>query len=408
MKPSEKCFKSFLHSTYNDQIKPIPMTRQKIECHTNPKLIQKISLKGHKYISRVAASGEHTFEVLNQITKTSTIKVIQSLEFDPYFCSESGLRQLSEVLKKLKRNIFRLHMVIRRFKTQEEIGKFYLFFVRLSNLMELHTEILKTQSLDHKRLHRVMKSYTKLSKLKSLRIKVVGFQSDSSKDFQGFRSLFHKVPKLEKLSYHIQSQKVFVNRADNAKFLRLNNDLHRIKSFSLKFSFKTGWIPSFGTEFDSTNAPTLWKILPQIMNPIHFSLSFNKFPLPSVIISDMAGMFSQMTKLRFIHLEITRTRLREYELLIFAQGFLKCQNLEHLTFKYLDNEPLPLPDLIQFITIMATYSTFPKLDLYFRKIFPTEWESRETVNTLQKLKNTEYVLTKQSIHVYKALPLSND
>jgi len=145
--------------------------------------------------------------------------------------------------------------------------------------------------------------------------------------------------------------------------------------------------------------------MPQIMNPIHLSLSFDKFPLNSLIINEIAGMFPEMTNLRFLSLEITKTRIREFELLIFAQGFLRCKNLEHLTFKYLDNVPLPLPDLIQFIIVMATYSTFRKMDLYFRKIVYSEWESEETVNTLQKLNNIEYVLTKQSIHIHKTLPL---
>jgi len=92
-----------------------PLPRQRIQYHTNPKLIQRISLRGEKYASRVAATGEYTLEILNQIKNTSTIKVIQSLTFDPYFCTESGLRQLSVILKKFKGSISHLHLVIRRF-----------------------------------------------------------------------------------------------------------------------------------------------------------------------------------------------------------------------------------------------------------------------------------------------------
>lgn len=72
------------------------------------------------------------------------------------------------------------------------------------------------------------------------------------------------------------------------------------------------------------------------------------------------------------------------------------------------NQPIPLPDIIQFIIVMATYSTFPKLDLFFRKIMSAEWESREATNTLQKLKNVKYILTKESLHIQKTLPLEDN
>jgi len=402
---SESSLNSFQQLAYHDQMKPMSIPRQRIQYHSNPKLIQRISLKGEKYISRVAATGEYTLKMLNQLKRTSTIKTIQRLEFDPYFCSESGLRQLSVVLKRFKRGLFRIHLVIRRFKTQEEIERFCSFLVRLNNLVELRSELLNSHELDHGRIKKAMKGYQEFSKLKLLEMKVLGFQNSKSNDFQGFRGLLCRTPTMEKLSYQIQCHKLLENKPENTKLLYLKNDLQKIKSFSLKFSFKTSWIPSFGTEFDKANGPTFWKIIPKIMNPIHLSLSFDKFPLPSIVINDIAGMLPEMTNLRFLSLEITKTRIREFELLMFAQGFLKCKNLEHLTFKYLDNVPLPLSDLVQFITVMAAYSKSPKMDLYFRKIVYAEWDLRETKSMLQKWNNIEYVLTKQSIHFYKTLHL---
>jgi len=125
--------------------------------------------------------------------------------------------------------------------SQEEIERFCTFLVRLSNLVELRSELLNSHELDHERIKKAMKGYQKFSKLKVLEMKVIGFKNEKSKDFQGFRGLLYRIPKLEKLSYQIQTHKLLENRAENAKLLPFNNDLHKIKSFNLKFSFKTAW-----------------------------------------------------------------------------------------------------------------------------------------------------------------------
>jgi len=60
-----------------------PFIHQKIEYQGHPKNACMISVKGYKYASRVAASGEQTINILNKIKKTSCIKLIRRIDFDP-------------------------------------------------------------------------------------------------------------------------------------------------------------------------------------------------------------------------------------------------------------------------------------------------------------------------------------
>jgi len=59
------------------------ITYKKIQYRGDPKEICKISMRGHKYLSRVAASGEYTIDILNSIKKTPCIKFIRNVDFDP-------------------------------------------------------------------------------------------------------------------------------------------------------------------------------------------------------------------------------------------------------------------------------------------------------------------------------------
>jgi len=100
------------------------------------------------------------------------------------------------------------------------------------------------------------------------------------------------------------------------------------------------------------------------------------------------------------------TALGQLELLTFAKGFVDCKQIEHLAFKYIDKAPLTIIDLMQFITIMAKFVIFPKFDLFFRKIFYPEWQALEARRRLDELgSNMKYVLTKQSLHIQKVLPI---
>jgi len=140
---------------------------------------------------------------------------------------------------------------------------------------------------------------------------------------------------------------------------------------------------------------------PSLINPISFSLTFDKMQLNSDVIDTIANMLPQFKDLRFVYIELNNIQLSEFELMTLAKGFVACKQIEHLTFKYLENAAIPMMDIIQLIIIMAKYSTFPKFDLFFRRLSYQEWQTPEVKNKLDALENIQYTLTKQSIHIQK-------
>jgi len=174
-----------------------------------------------------------------------------------------------------------------------------------------------------------------------------------------------------------------------------------LKSVSMKFAFKTGWASYFDGVELGYGYQVLLQLLPNIANPTLLSLTFDKIQMPLNVLEELAKMLPQLTNLQFILLEFNNIKLTEFDLMVLAKGFINCRKIQHFTFKYIDNVVIPMTDLVQFITIMAKYSAFPKLDLFFRKILPVEWEKPEVKRKLDDLGNSKYIITKQSIHIEK-------
>lgn len=60
-----------------------PVLYSKFRYQKGSKAIQRIPLKAYKNIFRADANGESTLDTLNSIQKSSSLKVLRNLEFDP-------------------------------------------------------------------------------------------------------------------------------------------------------------------------------------------------------------------------------------------------------------------------------------------------------------------------------------
>lgn len=124
---------------------------------------------------------------------------------------------------------------------------------------------------------------------------------------------------------------------------------------------------------------------------------------PQGVLQGIANALPLLTNLRFVFIELNKIKLTQFEMMILAKGFVDCKQIEHLTFKYLDNLNISAIDLLQFIIVLAKYTTFPRFDLFFRKLSIAEWQAPSVKNQLDDLENIRYVLTKQSIHIQKVM-----
>lgn len=60
-----------------------PLIYKQIGYKGDPKFLCKISAKGYKHVTQVAASGEFTVEILEKINKSPYLKAVRSIDFDP-------------------------------------------------------------------------------------------------------------------------------------------------------------------------------------------------------------------------------------------------------------------------------------------------------------------------------------
>jgi len=397
---------------FGHRIKPI-LLLNKIEYKGDPQMICRLSVKGYKYISKMSTSGEFTVEILKKISKVSCIKQIRSLDFDPYLCITSGLKSLSRVLMKMNKLISRLYLVFRRFDEKDELKKVSECLGRLSQISKLKVEFTNPRGMDKQDLGDFVKYSRNFNRLKNAEMTFVDI-----KDLSHIRGMFKNSYNIERWRLHMyfpqtkpgpeqtdENRDKIERKNENKQGNQRTRFAKNLKSFDIKFAFKSGWVSYFDGVDIGQGFQIFLRGLPNISNPVNFYLTFDKLQMPLDVMKEYANVLTKLPNLRFVYLELSNTKMAELEFLTLVKGFVDCKQIEHVTFKYLDKAIIPFADLLPFITILSKFSVFPKFDLFFRKIYFQEWQAPESRRKLDELKNIKYVLTKQSIHIQKILPI---
>jgi len=359
-------------------------------------------------VSRVVASGEHTNQILRKIKQTTNLKLIRGIDFDPYLCEDSSLRPLSEVLLKLKRPLDRLILIFRRFVVKDELKMFSSFLARHHQLKTLRVDFPNPQGIDTQDVKCLEDTCREFVCLKDVDIGLSG-SKNVTKNISNMQGLFRNSAKIEKLKSHVYFYHIEPSPFDHFKRKpKRKRFFKNLKSFSMKFAFKTAWASYYDGTDPGQGFHNFFRAIPFIANPVHFSLTSLKMQMPLEVLKALGEMLPLLTNLRFVFLELNNIKLSEFELMVLAKGFVDCKQIQHLTFKYMDNVPLPAVDLLQFIVIMSKFSVFPKFDLFFRKLSCPEWQTPHVKQKLGELGNIKYVLTKQSIHIQKIEAIEAD
>jgi len=385
------------------KIKSIPLIYKRMGYDGDPKRIHKISVKGYKYISRVNASGEYTVEFLNKIQKLSPLKMARRVDFDPYLCETSGLKSLYHVLKKFKGLLKSLNLTFRRFTIKDELKRFCPCLARLNKVKKINVEFPNPQGIDLQDLDDLAR-YSKRLSLKSARVSFSG-PKDVVRNLYKLEGIIASSHKLEEMR-----SEAYFSHINSSQFEKIKRKEPRkgffkdLKYFSAKFAYKTGWSSLFDGEEIGKGFQQYIRQMPSTMNPTHFCIIFDKLQTPLGTLQELVKMLPLLTNLRFLFIELNLIKLTQFEMMVLAKGFVDCKQIEHLTFKHLDNMNISMIDLMQFIVIIAKYSGFPKFDFFFRKIFVPEWQTQEAKRQLDDIENIKYVLSKQSLHIQKIPP----
>jgi len=167
---------------------------------------------------------------------------MRNLEFDPYLCEVSGLKQLTQALKKFKKTLLRLNFIIRRVKAEDEIQYFGALLPKLRSLVNLRIEFPKTQGISVNGIKTLIKSCRKCDLLKSLEVHLIGL-SLLPRNFRNFGGVFERLQKLENVKYHIQASHApaSMQTEEELKQVSKHRKVSNLKSFSLKLGVKSGW-----------------------------------------------------------------------------------------------------------------------------------------------------------------------
>jgi len=250
-------------------IKPIPVKFLNIKNHQK---VSRISLKlvcrGYKYISKVGATGEFSATMLEDLHKSQCLKFIRSLEFDPYFCEESGLKPLSKVFKKFNKCIQRANVVIRRLDKEHELNVLCPHLQRLRCLTKLRIDFPSTEGIVQKDFRIFWQGLKRCHLLKNLECNMISLDKIGQKGFRSFAFALHRLYKMENLKYHIKSCITPENDFEDkpAKIKKMLN----LKTYHLKISCKTGWTSL--TDGAGQFLPIFLRSFPEALNPIKLTL----------------------------------------------------------------------------------------------------------------------------------------
>lgn len=258
-----------------NKILPIPIIYTKLRHQQGSEAMQRIPIKGYKSFSQGAAIGESSIDMLIRIKKSRGLKYMRTLEFDPYFCDFSGLKELAQALNKFKKTLVSLNLVIRRMTLKDEMERFGPYLLKLRGLTKLRIELPHTQGIVKKDLIILMERCRRCDLLKSLEVYLIGLSSLPN-NYRNFGGTFERLRKLENIVYHVHAAHVPAPVTKELQRIKGTIQNKNLKSMTVKLAFKTGWSSYFDGVGTDQIFPTWFRSFSAVANPIHLSFIFDK------------------------------------------------------------------------------------------------------------------------------------
>jgi len=161
----------------------------------------KLLVRGHKYISKFVVSNTESPRTLKKLLKSTSLKDINSLEFDPYLCEESCIKPLSKTLKKFRR-IRNVNLTIRRVDEDNETNYLCPFLYRMLRMKRFYIEFPETIGIEEKGLINISKAIAKCHSMKTLGHKFINVPSATCKSELYLSECHRRNPQIEELSMY--------------------------------------------------------------------------------------------------------------------------------------------------------------------------------------------------------------
>jgi len=330
--------------------------------------------------------------------KRSSLKIARNVEFDPYLCDDSGLKTLAEVLKKLRILITDMNLIIRRYKTEKEVENVGLCLRRIRGLKRLRLELIGSSAkFSSELVTNLGKSVSKCYILEALDAKLVHLENMRQKDYVSFAVSYSKLLKLEEVKNQFLS--FYTPQSEFGGAPNKIPKIKKVKRLLVNSSAKTAWASM--TDGSGQFLPALFKYFIGQANLEHYVHLLDNYEVPTEAVEELAKLLPNMPTLRTLFLEFTNCRLGELELMILAEGFMNCKQVQDFTFKFTERSPISLEVIGQFVRLISEREFFSSFELFFGKLRYSPEEEFELKSILSEAANVEYILTKNSLHAYK-------
>jgi hypothetical protein len=386
------------------KIYPMPILYTKFQ--NTPTLREKIVIHGHKYLSKLSASGPGTSQVLKGIKKSQSLKFAPSFEYDPYLCDESYLDLLSKALMKLK-HTKDLNLVIRRLDKSDELSKLTKQVKRLLKLYKLRLEAPRTKNMNDQALIEMGKMIGQCYSIQVLDHVTLNLEGITESAHLNCSKNGKRLIRLRHIKRAVQKTEIVENMCIDLK--KVQPSIFRrvkIKTFDFNFGMPTGWL-SMSTDLDSTSMLFL-KALAWHQDLQSIRLRFTGNPAVLETMQVLSETVPKIKTLKRFSLEFLNSRITESEIFTVLQMIPQLTHIEEFTFKVLQYPNIEEACILCLTARLAKYPNFKKINLYFRRLALDDYAMEEMVNQIQSLNDIKCVEGKKSLYISRGMDAQSE
>jgi len=324
--------------TDKNKIYPIPIIRKSIP--NSPKLRIKLRANGYKNFSKLAAAGPYTFQTLQNIDKSSSLKFVQKFEFDPYLCNDSYFTELKIALKKLK-TVKQIYLTIRRLNQNiNEVNNLKSIGSALSKLQRLRKIRVEFPSISNLEEPHTLAIYNSLRKcylLKSLEWIVVESPHMSAQYFQVFMRLMTSLRKLEHYKDYMTIKKGIPSCTEED--LQQYNDSPKVphlKHLEMMYSVTKEW--SHMGEDGDLGYEMFKQYLHSHTGLQSFKLQLIKTACNSQDLLNIMPCFTSLVHLKRLDFEFLNCGIGDIEVAMFVYGLSLIPQLKYVRLKVIQSD----------------------------------------------------------------------
>jgi len=393
---SQSFNKYFSHLSLNNKTHPIPLVRKNLA--NSPYTRNRLQIYGYKHFSKVSACGKGTNTVLSHIKYSQNLKTLQTLEFDPYLCDFSYLKNLVRALQKLK-DLKGLNIIVRRVDSTNESNILLPFIKRLAKLKALKIEVPSTQNLNEDGLIDFLRIVKRCYKLRRLETRFVNTAETSNKFENRFMECNRYHQKLEELIMFHSVKKGTLKEEYNYSVPDLSYRLPLLKKLDIVCSVSSEWESKTGENSSpAEDYCTDW--MARFPNLQEITIRFiNAMDLNEMISG--INILTTVPHLKTLNYEALSCRMGDMELMAILFGVTKMKQIKNLNFKLIQRSFVSEMVMAKFIEIVSKQENIENFNVYFRRLDLPEQILAQFVDDVCRMNNVNCERYKGSLHFYR-------